>query len=362
MAKLFLKEFEGHDAFAAFPKEAQALAHKVITFIFNAEMSRHSLALVSAQAAFHAVATRGFKADEAFGTGSGSERPLFAGKGGADVLRGKTTGADADTRYLRAAADILNFHAAVRNKDEGLYEFVKRKTLEAIAALDKHTGKKDDKEKGEGSKEVALTQQALAAISAVDLNPKKQDDKGKGDGKKDDKEKAPAFKIDETLLQLIGQALLAHLKQIVNPTKAKETSTQTLTSLGFTIHDQPGDANDCAIYTLYDQLTRVHGIAVGDFNPFRDYIRTNANFSFGAMIDILNNGQALLTAAANYLKNEKHLTAVTLVLDAWSATAEGQVMEFANVASGGAGDQKVVTFYYNGVNHFDSLTGGLART
>jgi hypothetical protein len=36
-------------------------------------------------------------------------------------------------------------------------------------------------------------------------------------------------------------------------------------------------------------------------------------------------------------------------------------MELQNVAQRAGGPGHVMTFYFNGVNHFDSLTGGLAR-
>ncbi|MEM7092503.1 MAG: hypothetical protein AAF567_05840 [Actinomycetota bacterium] len=136
-----------------------------------------------------------------------------------------------------------------------------------------------------------------------------------------------------------------------------QTSVERLSTLGFTRHPQPGDANDCAIHTLHHQLTTVHGLDVGDFAPFRDHVRTTAAFAFGSMIDILNNGAALLTAAQSYLHGRG--VDANLTINVWSGTGDGGLFQFNDVAHSGTIDDATpyaLLFYFNGVNHFDSLT------
>lgn len=310
VAGLFTRELEGHDAFAAFAPETRRLAHKIVAIIFFAELSRHSLALLMAVATFHAIASSSTPTGlvDAFNTSSRHMRPLFAGTGGANLLRGESSGlstAEVARRELRAVVDLQNYIRSVSESGEPQTDFIKRKTLEIILGLTRHTG------------ETPLT------------------------------------------LSGLGPALLRLIHRIQRGTG---NSLTLLTTLGFTRHAQLGDENDCAIYTIFDQLNRVHGMGLTDFAGFRDHVRTRAAFAFGSMIDVLNNGQALLQAVQHYLVNVLHRPAEGLAIDVWAATAEGGLMEFQNVARAAGPSTRVLTFYYNGINHFDSLTGGLART
>lgn len=75
------------------------------------------------------------------------------------------------------------------------------------------------------------------------------------------------------------------------------------------------------------------------------------------MIDILNNGAALFQTMNDYLSTIDG-GARTLIIDVWVATPGDGLMEYQDVATNGAGDRIVMAFYFNGVNHFDSLIGG----
>lgn len=130
--------------------------------------------------------------------------------------------------------------------------------------------------------------------------------------------------------------------------------------LGFTRHPQPVDENDCAIETAYDQLTRVYGVAVGEFATFRNFVRKRAALRFGTTIDLIANGQALLLAIQQFFTEKLGAAAPSLVIDCWAAEGGG-LMEFQNVAQVPGGPGYILTFYYDGVSHFDSLTGTLAR-
>ncbi|HEX9937556.1 MAG TPA: DUF4157 domain-containing protein [Longimicrobium sp.] len=319
VAALFLQEFEGKDAFADFSPEAQKLAHKVISVMFFAELSRHSIALLTAAAAFSAVATRGDDEDgpglvESFQTGSDAMRPLFAGKGGPSLMRGESTSDvskdQVRKRRVRAMLDIENLYTRDRRDDEDQLGFVRRRTLQYILNL--------------------------------------------------------AGNTDEQTMQLadLSGTVYKYLAQVRPPAKKGATPLETLTALGFAHHPMAGDENDCAIYTLYDQLTR-RGIGLGTFQAFRDHLRNWPGVAaFGSMIDILNGGGALLAAVQDYLQNVMHANVPALTIDVWSATGDGGLMDFQGVASQPSPDgtaEEVLTFYFNGVNHFDSLTGGLSR-
>ena len=310
VAQLFLDEFAGKDAFGIFAPAVQNMAHKVIVIVFFAEFSRGSLALVTAAAAIHAVANRPEGKTEpslvaAFDTESRSMRPLFAGTGGAQLLRGgdKSGIADEEERLVRAGMDLTNYFRANQTKGEEVGAFIRRRTLEIASNLLPHT-----------------EQAKLAVRTPVPLHL---------------------------------------LKQVKRP---RGTALETLVALGFTRRPQPGDENDCAIYTIHDQLTR-RGVDVGLFAAFSTYVRDHAGLAFGTMIDILGNGAQLLAAVQTYLTAVRHVAiAPTLVVDAWSATIGGGLLEFQDVATGpAAGPQMVLTFYFDGVNHFDALEGGLAR-
>jgi hypothetical protein len=321
VARLFLREFEGEDAFGPFAKETQRLAHKVITIIFFAELSRHSIALLSAAASFFAVANRDKDSDnpglvEIFDTSQKETmRPIFAGTGGPDLMRGaprskikEMSEKDVSTRRVRAVLDIQNFFQGTKSKGEDIQTFIKRRTLEFIFNLSKQA---------------------------------------------DEKTVSAAF---------MSSVLYRFLKQVKAAKKVGDDPLVTLGHLGFTHHPQPGDENECALNTIYHQLTHRYGVDLGDIAAFRKHVREHAGFAFGAMIDILNNGQAMLAAVNDYIVNVLHLPALHLIIDVWAATADGNLMDFEDVAQhGGGGVRRVLTFYYNGVNHFDSLSGGLSR-
>lgn len=133
-----------------------------------------------------------------------------------------------------------------------------------------------------------------------------------------------------------------------------------LNELGFTRHKMDGTGNDCALNTIYDQLTR-QGLDLGNKYFFIAYLRLYARLAYGSMVDILNNGARLLETVNKYLiqkgQGEQHL-----IIDVWSATHEGGLMNYYNVAKAGRGTRRIMTFYFNGINHFDSLTGGPPRT
>jgi hypothetical protein len=312
VARLFLEELSGKDAFAVFSRDVQSIAHHIITILFFAEMSRGSIALVSAAAALHTVQSR--PEDEAepglaesFDTDSTSMRPLFAGKGGAALVRGEVTKHIAPgerlIREIRAYIDIFNYFQAHKREAEELGDFIQRRTLEMTTNLARNTLNPD-----------------LAGATATDVP-------------------------------------FQYLRS-VKPTRG--SVAQTLAALGFTHRVQLGDENDCAIYSAYDQLTQ-RGIALGPVDAFIAHVRLQANFAFGTMIDVLNNGPALLAAIQHFMIANR-IVAPALALDVWSATLDGGLMEFQNVTTAAGGAPPVVmTFYFNGLNQFDSLVGGLAR-
>jgi hypothetical protein len=152
VAKMFSKELGGADAFTAFPLEIQQIAHKIIAIILFAELSRHSLNLVSAAATFHAVASRPKTSSRpglvaSFRTGSNELRPLFAGKGGARLSRGelsKDMSADAAAqREVLAVLDLHNYFLVGKRDGEAIDAFIERKTREIIEALSTHAAPGD---------------------------------------------------------------------------------------------------------------------------------------------------------------------------------------------------------------------------
>ena len=319
VAGLFLTEFDGTDAFAGFSAPTQALAHKVITIMYYAEMSRHSVALVSAAAAFYAVQQGLATMAEAFDTAHDELRALFAGEGGANLLRGlqprlkRSDGSSVPMspevlkiREERGALDIRNLHANRRLEGESLDDFVRRSTLLYTSNLSRGTDR-----------------------PSIDLSA-----------------------LVGSLIPLLHQVKLA---------TGTNTALTTLTALGVVHHPMDGDDNECALNTIWDQLTRIHGLDLGgNIAEFRDFVRARAGFTFGAMIDILNNGAALLHAVQLYLIS-KGVTAHGMVIDVWSATAQGHLMEFRDVAATPGAARLVLNFYFDGVNHFDSLSGGILR-
>lgn len=306
LAGLFVRELDGENAFEDFSPALQARAHKVIAIMFFAEQSRHSIALLTAAAAFHAVASRG-KAKrpglvESFRTGSDAMRPLFAGTGGPNLMRGKMPAGDAEreaaeTRRVRAALDLANYFRAEGAEGETQPEFIRRRVREMVLNVARHTG-----------------------------------------------------------------GVSSHLRGVHAAFGEAGDPLATLIHLGFVRHPMGGDENDCAIRTLYDQL-RHHGQPVGGFKGFRDHVRVQPGVEdMGSMIDILNSGPALLAAVQSYYTDVLRLDAAPgLVIDVWAATGEGGLMEYQDVAQAPGDPRLVLTFYFNGVNHFDSLTGGPAR-
>ena len=313
IAMLFLNEMSGKDAFAPFSKQIQIRAHKIIAIILFAELSRHSIALVSAAAAFHAIATSSGVASfpslqNAFKTGSGQERALFAGSGGAELMRNRESKemsqSEMITRRARGVVDILNFLKANTLQGEELQDVLKRKTLEYFFNLSQHT--------------------------------------------------------DETSIKSakLTSFLYKQLTKVRGPKKSGDSPIVTITALGYTHHPQPGTANDCAIYSLYDQLTRRHNLVIPDRAAFVTHVRNGMNGPAGVMIDLVAQGRAMLNAARDYITNTLHLADIGISLHVWSATGDGSLMEFRNVASSNGGALPCV-FYFNGVDHFDSLSGGL---
>ncbi|WP_211463254.1 hypothetical protein, partial [Collimonas silvisoli] len=145
--------------------------------------------------------------------------------------------------------------------------------------------------------------------------------------------------------------------------KIGQSPQQRLTEMGYVVQVMPGLGNDCALRTIYDQLVNRHSLAILDFGPFANYVRTHANLAFGSMIDILNNGTPMLNAVRGYLINVLHLyndpAEVQLTINLWSAVGDGGLMQFDQVAETAPGaDNLILMFYFNGVNHFDSLRGG----
>lgn len=313
VARLFLREMAGHDAFSAFSPDARERAHKVIAVILFAELSRHSIALVSAAAAFHAVASRKDEADqpglvESFATGSGEERPLFAGTNGAEIMRSESTALSdvtartVITRRARGVVDLLNFLAANRAVKEELGDVLSRKTLEYLFAMAPHTGE------------------------------------------------------DKLTMSTVAGGLHRFLARVQMGKKDTTDPLVTLAELGFSYRAQDGDENNCAIFSLYDQLTVRHGIPIPNRAGFVEHVRARVGGATGTMIDLVAQGQALIDAARDYM-NTLGLPQVDLSLTVWARTGGSTLMEFNDVASSGANALRCV-FYFNGVNHFDSLGGG----
>lgn len=153
-------------------------------------------------------------------------------------------------------------------------------------------------------------------------------------------------------------ALKEFFKRMVK-NQASQDPIVTLQALGFTHHGMDGTDLDCALYSIQHQLALRHNIIIADFKEFATFVRKLANLNFGTMIDVLNNGGALLNAVVAYLVNKGLVAANTaLVLNVWSAVAGGGLMEFNNVATSARAARTLsLILYYNGVNHFDSLEG-----
>lgn len=71
------------------------------------------------------------------------------------------------------------------------------------------------------------------------------------------------------------------------------------------------------------------------------------------MVDVLNQGPAVLAAVQAWLDAN--------VAAARGGGLEGGLMEYRNVTRHAGAGERVLTIYYNGINHFESLRGGLAR-
>jgi hypothetical protein len=255
---------------------------------------------------------------EAFDTAHDELRALFAGEGGANLLRGlqpRLKRADGTSvpmspsalaiRQARGALDIRNLHANRRLEGESMDDFVRRSTLLYTSNLSRGTDR-----------------------PSIDLSA------------------------------LVG-SLIRLLHQVKMATDGN-TALVTLGALGIVHHPMDGDDNECALNTIWDQLTRIHGLDLGgNVDEFRDFVRARAGFAFGAMIDILNHGGALLLAVQAYLASKGLVHG--LVIDVWAATAQGHLMEFRDVAAAGGAAPLVLNFYFDGVNHFDSLSGGILR-
>jgi hypothetical protein len=316
IAQLFLSEFDGKNAFGLFSKHIQNLAHKIVAIMLFAELARHSVALISAAATFFVIASHKSAPGlvESFLTGSDNLRPLFAGTGGPNLMRGKEvselSASEIQKRGARAALDLSIFFEANKSKGEDISTFIKRQTFQYIYNLSKNSSHS--------------TASGFEMMSVVPV-------------------------------------LVDLLKRIVKSSNKDNNPIATLVALGFTHHSQPGDENNCAIETIYDQLMHHLGLEKAGYEVFVKYVRERINVPFGQMIDIATQGQALLAATQAYLQETGH-NQPPLVIDVWAATGDGGLMEFQNVAQvGGTGATVYLTFYYNGVNHFDSLIGGPSR-
>lgn len=313
VAQLFLNEFHGQDAFGKFSTRVKLLAHKIIAILLFAELSRHSIALVTAAATFFVVANhqKHLSLVDAFETGNEGMRPLFAGKGGPNLMRGEKvsemTEEEILNRSARATLDLTAYFDKQKLPDEDISGFIKRLTFHFVFNLSENS-----------------SHPAASAFGTVVTTPR----------------------------------LVDLLKRIEKNRSQTRNSVATLQAMGFTYHPQPGDQMDCAIRTVYHQL----GLTTG-FAGFRDYVRGRIpDAPFGQMIDILTQGNDLLAATQAYLQVLTPEQNPPLIIDVWSATGDGGVMQFQNVAQvNGVGEARYLTFYYNGVNHFDSLTGGPAR-
>ena len=190
---------------------------------------------------------------------------------------------------------------------------------------------------------------------------KKKNDSDDEDFFEDLIEENPLVFLDKITRQIkIAEALKAFFVRLVK-NRQSDNPIQTLQALGFTHRSMPGDGLNCALYSVQDQLEQLYGIVIKDFKEFAQYVRERAGLNFGTMIDVLNNGQAVLDAVVAYLvsKNLVKGGSMRLILDIWSAVGGGELMQFDNVARSSAGGQNHrLTLYYNGANHFDSLTGG----
>jgi hypothetical protein len=179
--------------------------------------------------------------------------------------------------------------------------------------------------------------------------------------------KAQADSIERPML------LFDLLRRLYRPNADKADSGALVAQLGFVHVDMPGDGNDCALAGIYHQLVTVHGLPIGNadalnaasnaqFRSFRDFVRARALLGQGRMVDVLNQGPAVLAAVQAWLDaNVAAARGGGLALDIWSATVEGGLMEYRNVARHAGAGERVLTLYYNGINHFGSLRGGLAR-
>jgi hypothetical protein len=199
-----------------------------------------------------------------------------------------------------------------------------------------------------------------------DESKKEEVDEGKeksSEPKKGDSKLISVTAITEQLL--LGLKLTLELQKFIarfiQQNKGGGDPVQILTQLGFQHHSMPGSNLDCALYSIQHQLNANYNINITDFAAFSSYVRTKANLPFNSMIDVLNSGKAVLDAVVQYLlENKLIIVGVTLNLKIWSAVlGGGGVMEYNNVAtSSGPGAPLRLTLYYNGINHFDSLTGG----
>ncbi|MCU0433140.1 MAG: hypothetical protein MUC87_06790 [Bacteroidia bacterium] len=188
-------------------------------------------------------------------------------------------------------------------------------------------------------------------------------------GKRDLPEQvAEDYKVDNVLelINLLGSKHNSPLDELGVESKSKlelkKSPVSHLVELGYGFNAMSGYGNDCALNTIFHQLVHRHKLSLNDLKGFKNYIRHHAGFAFGSMIDILNNGSQLLEAVRNYLVYAKVINQpgdVQLSINLWSAVEGSSLMQFNDVARTGDGNKKMVlVFYFNGVNHFDSLLGG----
>ncbi len=155
------------------------------------------------------------------------------------------------------------------------------------------------------------------------------------------------------------------LNKVCSGSESK-TSLQTLiTDLGFSHFSVPGIGNDCALFSIYHQLTELHKLDVGDISTFASFVREHAGLEVGTMIDLVANGNVVLNAVHQWLELRIPSTSNDgIAIDLWSATRDNGLMQYNNVAriAGTGGVVRVLTLYFNGENHFDSIYGPLSRT
>jgi|GEM_PF-5736084 len=212
---------------------------------------------------------------------------------------------------------------------------------------------------------------ALGNIISGDVKKEARKKRRRSSKKDSDEEYSDSEDSDRTSSDLVVITRLArsialdkqlsrYFTQLVRKRKGGADAVQILTELGFQHHAMPGTGLNCALYSIQHQLQQLYGIQITDFEEFAQFVRSRANLAFGTMIDVLNNGAAVLDAVVAYLLHKNIITAsIRLSLSAWSAVLGGGVMAFNNVATGNTdGALHQLTLYYNGVNHFDSLTGG----